>query len=180
MVISRRQGSFVALALLVTQATLAQNRPAVFVRLAGLSTPPVRSVEVLRQQRVELTSVSVLSSLQQSAVLQLDLFADVSFGAVRERLEPTAHGLSWVGALEGYPESTVLFVLVRDELIGCAGGRAGPHRRHSVNQGRENPVNRSYRLPHHSNAADTIVRGQGRAWQSPRRIASRARTHDAR
>jgi hypothetical protein len=28
----------------------------------------------------------------------------------------------------------------------CAGGSTGPHKRHSVNQARENPVSRSYRL----------------------------------
>jgi len=115
--ISRVQGPLVALVLLVAHAALAQDSP-VFVRRSALPTPPVLDVEVLRQQRVEIPSVSIMSNPQQSAVLQLDLFADVSFRAVRERLEPTAHGMSWVGVLEGYPESTALFVLVKDELIG--------------------------------------------------------------
>jgi hypothetical protein len=36
-------------------------------------------------------------------------------------------------------------ILTWNALLCCAGGRAGPHNRHSVNHARENPVNRSYR-----------------------------------
>lgn len=103
--------------LLVAQSALAQDSPA-FVRRSGLPTPPVLDIEVLRQQRIEVPSIALLSDPQRSAVLQLDLFADVTFRAVRERLEPTAHGISWVGSLEGYPDSDAIFVLVEDELLG--------------------------------------------------------------
>ena len=34
----------------------------------------------------------------------------------------------------------------KNATFSCAGGRAGPHEGHSVNEGRENPVNGSYRL----------------------------------
>lgn len=113
----RIQGPLVALVLLVAQSALAQDAPA-FVRRSTLPTPTVIDVEVLRQQRVEVPSLAILSDPQRSAVLQLDLFADISFRAVRDRLEPTAHGMSWVGKLDGYPESDAIFVLVQDELIG--------------------------------------------------------------
>lgn len=114
---SRIQGPFVALALLVAQSALAQDTPA-FVRRSTQPTPTVTDVEVLRQQRIEVPSLAILSDPQRSAVLQLDLFADISFRAVRDRLEPTRHGISWVGKLEGYPESDAIFVVVEDELIG--------------------------------------------------------------
>ena len=51
-------------------------------------------------------------------VLDLNLFRDVSFRALREHQEPTAHGVSWAGKLEGYPMSDAVFVLVDDVLVG--------------------------------------------------------------
>jgi hypothetical protein len=38
-----------------------------------------------------------------------------------------------------------VFQRVVDRRASCAGGRTGPHKGHSVNRARENPVNRSYR-----------------------------------
>lgn len=58
---SRIQGPFVALALLVAQTALAQDSPA-FVRRSTLPTPPVLDIEVLRQQHVEIPSISILSN----------------------------------------------------------------------------------------------------------------------
>src|SRR3990167_8578528 len=89
-----------------------------FVRLSTARTPTVVDPDVLRQQTVDIPSPMLLSDPQRSAVLQLDLFADVSFRAVRERLEPTLYGMSWVGTLEGYPGSTAVFVQVDDEVVG--------------------------------------------------------------
>ena len=89
-----------------------------FIRLSSLITPTVRLREVIRQQRVEIADLGLLSDLQRSTVLLLDLFRDVSLRVVRERIEPTAHGISWVGVVEGYPQSHALFVLVADHLVG--------------------------------------------------------------
>ena len=73
---------------------------------------------VLRQQRVDIGSLAVLSDAQASGVLQLDLFADVSFRAVRERVERTAAGVAWIGSLEGYPHGQAVLVAAGDEFIG--------------------------------------------------------------
>ncbi|MBI4266488.1 MAG: hypothetical protein HY657_19135 [Acidobacteria bacterium] len=54
----------------------------------------------------------------RSGVLQLDLFADVSFRAVRQRVEPTLYGTSWIGRLDGYPTSDAVFVLVDNVVMG--------------------------------------------------------------
>jgi hypothetical protein len=89
-----------------------------FIRLSSLATPTVRLPEVIRQQRVEIANLGLLSDRQRSTVLLLDLFRDVSLRVVRERIEPTAHGISWVGVVDGYPQSDALFVLVGDQLVG--------------------------------------------------------------
>jgi hypothetical protein len=60
----------------------------------------------------------MLSDLQGPSVLQLDLFRDVSVRVLRQRIEPTAHGVSWIGVVEGYPESDALFVVVGNHVIG--------------------------------------------------------------
>ncbi|MBI4266264.1 MAG: hypothetical protein HY657_17965 [Acidobacteria bacterium] len=117
MMMSPSRSLLVILTVLCGHVALAQQASP-FVRRSPLATPPVTSVEVVRQQRLEVTSPALLTDPDQSRVLQLDLFADVSFRALRERLEPTADGMSWIGVLEGYPVSSVVFVLVRGELMG--------------------------------------------------------------
>ena len=42
----------------------------------------------------------------------------MSVRVVRERIEPTAHGVSWVGVVEGYPQSDALFVVVGNHVVG--------------------------------------------------------------
>lgn len=96
----------------------ARQRAAPFIRLSRLPTPAILETGVIRQQTVDIPSPTLLSDPERSAVLQLDLFADVSVTAVRQRLDPTLHGISWVGALDGYPDSTALFVRVDDEIMG--------------------------------------------------------------
>ena len=97
---------------------VAGQQAAPFVRISTLRTPTVLDQDVLRQQVVDVPSPMRLSDPGDSAVLRLDLFPDVSFRAVRERIEPTLHGISGVGTLEGYPDSTAVFVQVGDEVIG--------------------------------------------------------------
>lgn len=89
-----------------------------FVRISPRRTPTVRDLDVVRQQAVELPAPRELFDPQRANALRMDLFPDVSFRAVRERFEPTAHGTSWVGTLEGYPDSTAVFVQVGDEIVG--------------------------------------------------------------
>jgi hypothetical protein len=84
------------------------------VPTAGVTT--VR-VDVLREQRVEVVAPEALRDAARSQVLTLDLFADVSFRAIRNRLEPTAHGTAWSGTLDAYPESSVVVALSDGELM---------------------------------------------------------------
>lgn len=90
----------------------------IFVRRSAAATPAVMDLTVVRQQRVEVGSVAALVDPDLSRTLQLEFFPDVTFRAVRERLEPTNNGMSWIGRLEGYPESTAVFVVVAGELAG--------------------------------------------------------------
>ena len=99
-------------------ATIESQTPQSFVRLSSLATPGATLREVIRQQRVEITSLGLLSDPQRSTVLQLDLFRDLSLRVVRERIERTAHGISWVGVVDGYRPSNALFVVVGDHLVG--------------------------------------------------------------
>ena len=99
-------------------ATVESQTPQSFIRLSSLATPGTTLREVIRQQRVEITSLGLLSDPQRSTVLQLDLFRDLSLRVVRERIERTAHGISWVGVVEGYRPSNALFVVVGDHLVG--------------------------------------------------------------
>ena len=75
-------------------------------------------LRVLRQQRVDIASLALLSDAPASSVLQLDFFADVSFRAVRERVERTAAGVAWIGSLEGYPRGQAVLVAVGNEFVG--------------------------------------------------------------
>src|SRR5689334_2712065 len=86
-----------------------------FVQRSSAPTRIATEREVVRQQRVDIQSPRDLISPARSAVLQLDLFPDLSFRAVRQRLDPTASGMSWSGVLEGYPDSSAVFVLSGDE-----------------------------------------------------------------
>lgn len=90
----------------------------VLVRPSNGPTPPVNDAAVVRQRRVDVGSLGVLTDTSRSALLRLDLFPDVSLVAVRERMEPTASGVTWSGTLDGYPQSSVVFVQVGDELVG--------------------------------------------------------------
>ena len=50
--------------------------------------------------------------------LQLNLFGDVSFGAVLDRLEPAANGFTWVGHIPGEALSTVTIAAVGGDVAG--------------------------------------------------------------
>jgi hypothetical protein len=65
-----------------------------------------------------VSGAASLFSVEQSRELQLELFPDVTVRAVRQRVEATASGTSWVGRIEGFPQSDVIFVVVGDELLG--------------------------------------------------------------
>jgi Metallo-peptidase family M12B Reprolysin-like len=108
-------GVFIACLWVSVDAFAQQAMP--LVRRAAVTTPPVINAQVVRQQAVDVTP-STLSDPERSQVLQLDLFPDVSFVARRSSLAATAHGVSWVGVLDGYPDSRAAFVSVGDELIG--------------------------------------------------------------
>ena len=97
-------------------AGLAQEPLVLLAPVATLS--PARSVEIVRQRRVDVPGAARLMSAEASRELRLDLFPDVSLLATRRRLEPTANGMSWVGVLDGYPLSDVVFVQVGDQLVG--------------------------------------------------------------
>lgn len=113
-----RARAFALIWLLLCGGTAAGQDASPFVRISPKRTPVVRDIEVLRQQTVEIPLPLRLSDPDRSRELRLDLFADVSLRAIRERLEPTAHGTSWVGALEGYPDSSAVFVQVGEDVIG--------------------------------------------------------------
>ena len=106
-----------ACVVLLSVRTPGQDQSA-FVRLSLQATPRVTDLSVLRQQRIEIPNPALLSDPQRSTVLNLNLFSDVSFRAVRERIETTAHGIAWIGALEGYADSNAVFVVVENELVG--------------------------------------------------------------
>lgn len=107
-----------ALCLAVLAADADAQPQAAFVRLSAAATSNVAQVDVVRQRRVEIPVAGILADDAQSRTLILDLFPDVSFRAVRQQLAPTAHGVSWVGTLEGYPQSNAVFVLVGGEVMG--------------------------------------------------------------
>jgi hypothetical protein len=109
----------VVLACVVLQSvrTPGQDQSA-FVRLSSQATPRVTDLSVVRQQRIDVPNPVLLSDPQRSAVLSVNLFSDVSFRAVRERIETTAHGSAWIGALEGYADSNAVFTVVENELLG--------------------------------------------------------------
>jgi hypothetical protein len=105
----------VCCALTVPVASAQESLPLVRrIPSAGLATV---NAGVLRQQRVDVVAPEALRDPARSQVLTLDLFADVSFRAIRTSLEPTAHGTAWTGTLDAYPESSVVAVLTDGELM---------------------------------------------------------------
>jgi peptidyl-Asp metalloendopeptidase len=75
------------------------------------------AANVVREQQLELAP-SALAALHQAARVTLNLFPDVTIRAVRQQVEPTADGFTWVGTVEGYPEGAAILAVVRDELVG--------------------------------------------------------------
>ena len=73
---------------------------------------------IIRQQRVEIATPSLLADANRSRVLQMDLFPDVSVRALRTRVDATVRGTSWTGVLEGYPGSSATFAFVGNALVG--------------------------------------------------------------
>ena len=104
------------LGLVCAQPSLAQQSLALS-RLAPATPLLFNDLDVVRQQRIEIVQPRALADVA-SRVLRLELFPDLTLQAVREYSEPTLSGVSWVGRLDGYPTSTVVFVLAGDELTG--------------------------------------------------------------
>lgn len=113
-----RRGIVIGVCVLSASVPMHGQRPAPFIGVSSSASPPVSDRRVLRQQRVDVDSLARLSDVQASSVLQLDFFSDVTFRAVRERVERTAAGVAWTGSLDGYPQSQAVFVTAGDELIG--------------------------------------------------------------
>ena len=113
-----RRGIVAGVCLLAGGVPTHGQRPAPFIRVSSSTTPRVSDLRVLRQQRVDIASLALLSDAPASSVLQLDFFADVSFRAVRERVERTAAGVAWIGSLEGYPRGQAVLVAVGNEFVG--------------------------------------------------------------
>jgi hypothetical protein len=107
----------IAVTLLSSNPAFAQQ-PLELIRPSSQASPTLLSPDVIRQRRVEVSGAASLFAVEQSRELRLELFPDVTVRAVRQRIDATASGLSWVGRLEGYPESDVIFVAVGDELVG--------------------------------------------------------------
>ena len=103
--------------LLLLPASARAQQPAAFSRLVS-RTAPAAPRDVIRQQAIEIPDAGLIADASRSSVLQLDLFADVTFRAVRDRIEPTANGVSWSGTLEGYPGSSAVFVLANQIFLG--------------------------------------------------------------
>jgi hypothetical protein len=113
---SYRRVLLTALLLIGGRDSFAQD--SVLVRQSNGPTPAVDDTAVVRQRRVDVGALDVLTDTSRAATLRLDLFPDVSLVAVRERTEPTANGMTWSGTLDGFPQSSVVFVQVGDELVG--------------------------------------------------------------
>lgn len=106
----------ISTATVLAPEVFAQDLP--LVRRSAAATPLITDRAVIRQQRVEVDVPGGLSDPARSQVLRLDLFADVSFRAVRQELTRTANGVTWSGALEGYPGSSAVFAETTAGVIG--------------------------------------------------------------
>ena len=116
MPVSPRFGFLVALCVAAPGSALAQVAPpAPLVRQAAAPTPAVTDATIVRQRRVEVTS---LTAFADSARLRLDLFPDVSLVAMREGVQRVNAGISWTGRLEGYPTSSAVFSQVGGAFAG--------------------------------------------------------------
>lgn len=82
---------------------------------AALST---MDEKVIRQRRVSVPDGAQLEAAIRSEILELDLFPDVVIRAIRQRAQVSTHGLTWGGAIEGYPDSAAVFAAAEGELVG--------------------------------------------------------------
>jgi hypothetical protein len=94
-------------------AVVAPSRPVV-----PLTADSDADSDTVRQEHITISQPRRLMDPQQSAVLDLRLFHDVAFRAVRQRVEPLPGGTAWIGTLDGYPGSTAVFVLHGNEVRG--------------------------------------------------------------
>ena len=99
-------------------AAAAQGAPFTVIAPSPAVGPLRAEPDAVRQEHITISQPRRLVDPQQSAVLELRLFQDVSFRAVRERVEPLAEGGAWIGTLDGYPGSTAVFVLHGDDVHG--------------------------------------------------------------
>lgn len=97
---------------------LASGQALPLIRRSAAPTPRVTDVTVIRQQRVDIGDRAGLDDLTRSATLTLDFFPDLSLRAARVGTDGTAVRRTWMGVLEGYPTSSVIFVSADNELIG--------------------------------------------------------------
>jgi hypothetical protein len=104
--------------------------------LAGLSTTAVQATEELLTETDQPTlhsreatripkvlagrtrSVQVKMSALQAETLSLTLFDDTRLTAVRDRLEKVRGHFTWVGHIEGYPDSEVILAVRGRALMG--------------------------------------------------------------
>ena len=114
----RRLTVLAAVACVLCGALVRGQEPAPFVRRSSAPLPLSTDRRIIRQQRVDVAAPVLLADVNRSLVLQLDLFVDVTFRALRTRLDATVGGTSWTGVLEGYPGSSVAFAIVGNTLVG--------------------------------------------------------------
>jgi hypothetical protein len=115
-------------ALIVAAAALLTGAPAanaqvppdrVFLTPSADQAPRALGPGVLRERRVDLNPLALGGPTTPPAErLFLDLFADVSYVAVRDRAVRHESGLTWYGHLEGLPLSSAVFAVADGVVAG--------------------------------------------------------------
>ena len=90
----RRLTVLAAVACVLCGALVRGQEPAPFVRRSSAPLPLSTDRRIIRQQRVDVAAPVLLADVNRSLVLQLDLFVDVTFRALRTRLDATVGGTS--------------------------------------------------------------------------------------
>jgi hypothetical protein len=116
MVTLRNVGLVAVLLAVGAASALGQELPT--IRRSAEATPRVSDAAIVRQQRVDVTAFADLADPVRSRVLELDLFPDVSFRAVRQSSGVTGNAVTWSGTLEGLAGSSAVFAVVGNEVVG--------------------------------------------------------------
>ena len=113
----------------LTGAIARAQEPLKFARLSTAATPARATARgVLREQRIELGSVSDLFQQESGRTIQLDLFPDLSIVAVRERVEISPAARVWVGTIPAYAGGNVAISSSGDELVATIWTLSGTYR----------------------------------------------------